>query len=134
MRKILHNNETICIVANLEDAKEGLDFLSEDNDFIQVGSWNYKKGQVLPLHYHNEFERKALRTSECVFVFKGKIECNLHTEDGEFIETIIVSAGEFIINLSQAHEFKILEDTVVLEVKNGPYFGPEKDRTRIEKI
>ena len=27
MRKILHNNEIICIVANLEDAKEGLDFL-----------------------------------------------------------------------------------------------------------
>jgi len=44
MKKILHNNEIICIVANLEDAKEGLDFLSEDNDFIQVGTWNYKKG------------------------------------------------------------------------------------------
>ena len=44
-----------------------------------------------------------------------------------------VSEGEFIINLSQAHESKILEDTIVLEVKNGPYFGPEKDRTRIEK-
>ena len=57
----------------------------------------------------------------------------LHSEDGEFIETIIVNAGEFIVNLSQAHESKILEDTIVLEVKNGPYFGPEKDRTRIEK-
>ena len=133
MRKILHNNEIICIIANLEDAKDGLDFLSHDEDFIQVGTWNYKKGQVLPLHYHNEFERTALRTSECVFVFKGKIECNLHSEDGEFIETIIVNAGEFIINLSQAHESKILEDTIVLEVKNGPYFGPEKDRTRIKK-
>ena len=133
MRKILHNNEIICIVANLEDTKEGLDFLSDDNDFIQVGTWNYKKGQVLLLHYHNKFERTALRTSECVFVFKGKIECNLHSEDGEFIETIIVNAGEFIVNLSQAHESKILEDTIVLEVKNGPYFGPEKDRTRIEK-
>ena len=134
MRKILHNNEIICIIANLEDAKDGLDFLSHDEDFIQVGTWNYKKGQVLPLHYHNEFERTALRTSECVFVFKGKIECNQHSEDGEFIETIIVNAGEFIINLSQAHESKILEDTIVLEVKNGPYFGPEKDRTRIEKL
>lgn len=133
MRKILHNNEIICIISNLEDAKEGLDFLSEHNDFIQVGTWNYKKGQFLPLHYHNEFKRTALRTSECVFVFKGKIECNLYSEDGEFIETVVVNAGEFIINLSQAHEFIILEDTIVLEVKNGPYFGPEKDRTRIEK-
>ena len=41
---------------------------------------------------------------------------------------------DFIVNLSQAHESKILEDTIVLEVKNGPYFGPEKDRTRIDKV
>ena len=61
---------------------------------------------------------------------------NLYIEDAnssDFIEKVIVSEGEFIINLSQAHESKILEDTIVLEVKNGPYFGPEKDRTRIEK-
>ena len=45
-----------------------------------------------------------------------------------------IESGQLIIQLSQAHEYTILEDSIVLEVKNGPYFGPEKDRTRIEKI
>ena len=28
-------------------AKEGLDFLTEDSSFLQVGTWNYKKGHKL---------------------------------------------------------------------------------------
>ena len=28
-------------------------------------------------------------------------------------------------------EYFIEEDSIVIENKNGPYFGPEKDRTRI---
>ena len=30
------------------------------------------------------------------------------------------------------HKYRILEDAIVVETKNGPYFGPEVDRTRIE--
>jgi cupin fold WbuC family metalloprotein len=134
MKKILFNNEVISILVDLQDAKEGLDFFSTDNDFIQVGSWNYKKGKVLPLHFHNKFERTSERTAECVFVLSGKVECKLYSEEGEFIETVLIESGQLIIQLSQAHEYTILEDSIVLEVKNGPYFGPEKDRTRIEKI
>ena len=33
---------------------------------------------------------------------------------------------------NQAHEYIIEEDCLVIENKNGPYFGPEKDRTRID--
>ena len=29
------------------------------------------------------------------------------------------------------HEYKILKDSKVIEIKNGPYFGPDKDRTRV---
>tara|TARA_B100000427_G_scaffold299946_1_gene281988 strand:- start:211 stop:615 length:405 start_codon:yes stop_codon:yes gene_type:complete len=134
MKKILFNEEVISIIIDLEKAKEGLDFFSDSEDFIQVGTWNYKKGKTLPLHYHNEFERTSKRTSECVYVLKGKVECNLYSEKGEFIEQVLLDSGQMIIQLSQAHEYVILEDSIVLEVKNGPYFGPDKDRTRIEKL
>ena len=36
-----------------------------------------------------------------------------------------------IIQYEGVHEYEILENTKVIEVKNGPYFGPDKDRTRI---
>ena len=34
-------------------AEEGLTFLTDDNNFIQVGLWKYQKGKVLQTHYHN---------------------------------------------------------------------------------
>jgi hypothetical protein len=38
-----------------------------------------------------------------------------------------------IIQYQGVHEYEIdIEDSKILEVKNGPYFGPEKDRTRVD--
>jgi len=36
------------------------------------------------------------------------------------------------IQLYGVHEYEILEEALVIENKNGPYFGPEKDRKRID--
>ena len=37
----------------------------------------------------------------------------------------------FIIQYEGIHEYEMIEKSKVLEVKNGPYFGPDKDRTRV---
>ncbi|GIR20687.1 hypothetical protein CM15mP35_09480 [bacterium] len=34
-------------------ADEGLTFLTDDENFIQVGLWRYQKGKVLQTHYHH---------------------------------------------------------------------------------
>ena len=47
------------------------------------------------LPFHNEFERKSYKTNEFVFV-EGKLQSDLYTEQGEFIETI-VDEGEGIL-------------------------------------
>ena len=36
-----------------------------------------------------------------------------------------------IVQYQGVHEYEMIEDSKVLEVKNGPYHGPEKDRTRV---
>ena len=49
----------------------------------------------------------------------------------ELVDTVRVNQGEILVLLESGHGYKILEDdTTVLEVKNGPYFGAEKDRIR----
>ena len=50
--------------------------LTEDSSFLQVGTWNYKKGHKLEPHYHNEFSRES--TPRRDFVVKGKVKCNLY--------------------------------------------------------
>ena len=113
------------------DIKDGLSFFSQDNEFIQVGSWNYNKDKVLLKHIHNEVERKVFRTQEVLYIVSGKIEAEIYDLNEKFIEKIEVSEGEILILLNSGHGYKILEDnTKVIEIKNGPYLGAEVDRRR----
>ena len=91
IRNIIHDGIIFASIFDTENLNEGLQFITDDESFIQVGTWNYKKGNVLDAHFHNKFERKSFRTQEVVFVLEGKITCNLFTEGGEFIETIEIS-------------------------------------------
>lgn len=112
--------------------KEGLSFFSKDNEFIQVGSWKYGKGKELLAHIHNKVQRKISRTQEVIYVVKGKVEASIYTLDKIFVQKLIINRGDFLILLNCGHGYKILEDnTQVLEVKNGPYLGPNIDRKRI---
>jgi hypothetical protein len=133
IKQFIYNEVLYATVMNILNVPSGLNFYTEDKNFIQVGTWNYKKNTLLDLHYHLEFPRVAYKTNESVYVVKGRINCSLFTEDGEFLTEIEINENEMITQFNGAHEYKILEDTIAIEIKNGPYFGPEKDRVRIEK-
>lgn len=117
-----------------EDIKNGLNFFSDDAEYIQVGIWgHYGQGKKLQEHIHNEFERTAKRTYEVLYVIKGRIKAKIYSLAEEYVETVIVQAGEVLVLLECGHGYEILEDdTTVLEVKNGPYAGSEKDRYRFD--
>ena len=63
---------------------------------------------------------------------KGKVRCNIYTKTGSHIDSFDLKDGEMAIQLYGVHEYEILEEALVIENKNGPYFGPEKDRKRID--
>lgn len=111
--------------------KDGLAFFSQDEDFIQVGVWGYGAGKELKAHIHNEVERTVLWTQEVLFVRSGRIRANIYDTGERKVAELEVGAGDVIILLRGGHGYDILEDgTQVLEIKNGPYVGPELDRRR----
>ncbi len=130
-REIFHDSVHVATIVKPTKSPKGLSFVTDDEKFIQLGIWNYEKNVRLDPHFHNEFERKSYKTNEFVFVLKGEIECNLYTEEGDFIESIIVKENEGIIQHNYAHEYKILDDSIILESKNGPFMGVEKDKVVI---
>jgi len=131
IEKIYSEHLHIASIVRPELSDKGLTFLTEDENFIQVGVWNYEKDKRLETHYHNTFPRESTKTNETVYVVKGTIKCNLYKESGEKISSHTIEQGEMIVQFNGAHEYFIVDDAVVIETKNGPYFGPDKDRTRI---
>ena len=112
--KIYHDGELIASIIRPLLSKDGLSFYTDDENFMQVGVWNYEKGKTLPAHYHNEFGREAFKTNEAVIVLKGKIECSLYTEDGDLIKKVTVCKNEMIVQFNGAHEYLINEDSIVV--------------------
>ncbi len=112
--------------------QDGLNFFSKDEDFIQVGIWGYGAGKELKAHIHNEVKREVLWTQEVLFVRSGKLQANIFNTHEHKVADLIVNAGDIIILLRGGHGYNILENgTQVLEIKNGPYVGPERDRRRL---
>ncbi len=132
LEKIYHDDIHIASIIRPLLSKEGLTFLTEDENYMQIGIWNYKKNKKLEAHYHTEYSREAFKTNEVVYVIKGSIKVNLYTENGNLIKTVNIEKNELIVLFNGAHEYIMNEDSLIIESKNGPYYGPEKDRVRIE--
>ena len=114
--------------------ENGLSFFSDDEDYIQVGTWGYDKPKELMAHTHNEVHRDVAWTQEVIFVKKGSIKAEIYDLSNKKVQDIICNVGDIIVLLRGAHGYHILEDdTQVLEVKNGPYVGAELDRVRNKK-
>jgi hypothetical protein len=111
--------------------KDGLNFFSQDEDYIQVGLWGYGAGKELKAHIHNEVKREVHWTQEVLFVRSGKLRANIFDTSENKVAELEVNAGDVIILLRGGHGYDIVEDgTQVLEIKNGPYVGPDLDRRR----
>ena len=136
MREIRKGGKILARHIVAEDIKPGLISLTGDNEFLQVVAWgHYEKGKYLQDHWHNEFARSAMRTYEAVYVVKGAIEARIFDLDLKPVETLTIKQGEMLILLESAHGYTILEeDTTVLEFKNGPFLGADKDKTKFQPV
>ena len=131
--KIMDGNLVLAIIVRDADWEDGLNFISSENDYQQVGTWGYNRGQKLSPHIHLIEPREVRRTQEVIFVKSGCIRVSIYTEKEEFLKSVELKKGDTIVLLNGGHGYEILEDdTKVLEIKNGPYVGAEKDRKRLD--
>lgn len=131
-QKITDNGQVLAIIIKDAEWEKGLHFISAAEDFQQVGTWGYDQGHKLAPHIHLNAPRTVTRTQEVIFIKNGRLKADIYNEDKKFVTSVELNKGDTAILLSGGHGYEILEnDTQVLEIKNGPYLGAEKDRERI---
>lgn len=133
-REVIYEGKVIAKYIPGDNWPQNLSFYSADQDFIQVGTWRYDSGKALQAHVHKRCVREAEYTQEVIFVKNGELEADIYSEEGKLVESIRMRTGDCLILLAGGHGYRIINnDTQVLEIKNGPYFGPEKDRRRFSE-
>jgi hypothetical protein len=67
--------------------------------------------------------------SEVLVVREGRLEVDFYTDQKQYLETRTLERGDLLILVGGGHGFRCLEDTILVEIKQGPYIGPdEKER------
>jgi len=103
--------------------KEGLHFVTSENNTQQIGYMSYDAGYKIQPHTHSIIDRTINRTTEVLYVKSGKVLAKIYTEKRELFKEIYLLSGDFILLLSGGHGFDIIEDSVMIEIKQGPYLG-----------
>jgi hypothetical protein len=73
--------------------------------------------------------REVHYTQEVLFIRKGKVKVNLYDNDLNFICSKVLEKNDVILLASGGHGFEMLEDSEMVEVKQGPYSGVSNDKT-----
>jgi hypothetical protein len=134
MKIYKHNNKILSIVYRDNDWKKGLNFITPDELFIQVGSWWYPKGKKLASHVHQDFDRNATRTQEMTYVKRGSMKVLLFDEEKKFLEDFVLFKGDLAVFAYGGHGYEILEDdTQIIESKNGPFIDVDTDKVKFNE-
>ena len=98
-------------------------FLTPSELKQQVGFVVYPAGGEVKRHVHRALERHLVGTSEVIIVRKGRCEIDIYNDDRQLVASREILPGDIMLMTGGGHGFRMLEDTVLLEVKQGPYTG-----------
>lgn len=123
------NNNVIAIIIRANYKKEGISFVTPNEYSQQMAYMHHPQGHVIAPHIHNEVIREIRDTKEVLVIKKGKLRCDFYTDEKEYVKSTIVETGDVIMLVQGGHGFECLEETEMIEIKQGPYAG-EADKVR----
>ncbi len=98
-------------------------FITPDSYYQQAGFVVYPQGGEVKRHFHLPLQRHLVGTPESLLVRKGLVEVDLYAFDRKLLGTWKLGKGDLILLVAGGHRCRCMEDTVLLEIKQGPYTG-----------
>ncbi len=126
---ITWNNKSLAYIVRAQECPDKTTFLTPQNLNLQLGFVVYPATGEVARHAHVPLERRTIGTSEALIIRKGRCEVDFYDNNKELVTTRELREGDVVLMIEGGHGFRMLEDTVFLEVKQGPYTGlEEKER------
>jgi uncharacterized protein with PhoU and TrkA domain len=129
LESIALDGEVLAYVVRGGRVPEKTTFVTPDDCNLQVGYVVYEGGTEIARHMHLPVERHLVGTTEVLLVQRGRCEVDVFGPARQLVTTRELRAGDMLIAVGGGHGFRVLEDTVLMEIKQGPYpGGAEKER------
>jgi hypothetical protein len=128
IQRIVHGEQLLALIVRDPFQQHGVNFVTPDSFSQQLAFMRHGVGKMIPPHVHNEVHREVELTLEVLVIIKGKVRVDFYGFQREYVESRIVVGGDVILLAAGGHGFEILEETEMIEVKQGPYSG-DRDKT-----
>ena len=125
----MYGDTVIALIIYKDYQAAGISFITPKESLLQLGYMSRPAGyQIIP-HTHNPVQRHTVGTQEVLFIKSGVIRIDFYSFEQVFLESRELSAGDLILLSGAGHGIDVLEDAVIIEVKNGPFIeGADKGR------
>ena len=126
---VLHESTPLAYIIRAKTMPESTTFVTPNEFNFQLGFVVYPAGGEIQRHVHMPLSRTIQGTHEILFLRKGRCEVDFFTDDKVYVTTRELKQGDLLLMIAGGHGFRLLEDTVFVEIKQGPYTGlAEKER------
>jgi len=133
IEQITYNETLFAIILRTKFEKEGIVFFTPGDFSQQLAYMKREKSYCIPPHLHNPVQREVQFTQEVLFIKKGKVRVDFYDNERKYIESHVLCEGDVILLACGGHGFEMLEESEIIEVKQGPYAG-DKDKTRFKPV
>lgn len=123
IEKVFLNDVLLALIVRGEFNQDGIRFFTPDDYSQQLGYMKHPGGYVVHPHVHKPVLREVHDTNEVLFIRKGVIRIDFYDNDKAYLESKILRSGDVILLVNGGHGIEVLEETIMLEVKQGPYAG-----------
>lgn len=113
----------LCLIIRLDGLPDETTFHTSPDHALQVGHISHSAEHEIVRHEHVPLQRQITGTSEVLLVRRGRCEIDVYDSGRRLLGTRELLTGDLVVLLGGGHGFRMLEDTVLLEVKQGPYPG-----------
>lgn len=135
MKKILskiNQDKLISTIIRKSDITGYRKDLSPESEFIQVSARKFEELIKVESHKHLKLDRETDRTQETWIIIQGAVKAKIFDLDDQLLLEEDLYSGDCIVLFRGGHSLEVLEkNTIMYEVKNGPYFGKLNDKTNI---
>jgi uncharacterized protein with PhoU and TrkA domain len=127
---IAQNGAVLAYLVRGGPSPERTTFLTPHECNLQVGRVVYAAGGEIARHTHLPIERHIVGTTEVLLVERGRCSVDVYADDRSVVATRELQAGDMLIAVGGGHGFHVMDDVVLLEIKQGPYLGDDATKER----
>ena len=123
------NGSLMALIIRSSYDAEGIEFFTDDSSSQQLGYMKRPAGYEVVPHHHNKVQRTVTLTQEVLFIKSGSCQLDLYDAKGKLDKSINLYSGDVVLLAEGGHGLEMLEETEIIEVKQGPFSG-DSDKTR----